>query len=207
MPQSPYTIPANLTQRVTGYIVNSALSDDAAVAIGNMQNRLNKSFPDVIWNVPRYALHITLMDWLAPLVDYGQNKDTLFDTYGNKYDETLTDILRDQPPIDVSFDALEAHPGAVILRGHDNGAYQNIRDQFARKTELLPGTKPAPSIIHTTICKFLGEIELADVKAILADSPISNQEKVSEFRLTRETQVFMLNFAVLKRYELDNPKL
>ena len=105
--------------------------------------------------------------------------------------------------IALHFDTIGVSAGAVYRQAHDHGTFQHIRDSFLRETELLPGTKQPPKIIHTTIARFLKEISLADVQKYIADEVIDQTELVTRFRLVNETQIPMLGFEVLKSYQLS----
>jgi hypothetical protein len=200
--QERFTIPADPEQMVTGYIVNSGVSEGLYRQIDDIQTRLNERFPGAIWIAPRDSLHITLMDWLAPLVDYGEDKDELFHSIENRYIEVLAEALEGQRPIQVTFDTIEVYPAAIIAKGHDDGSYQRIRESFLEKVELLPGTKQPPKIIHATICKFLKKIDVSEVEDFVRQEPLRFQEEVSDFRLARESQIFMLTHEVLRRFTL-----
>jgi hypothetical protein len=196
------TIPADPHQTVLGYLVNSSPSEKLYKTIHKIQTKLEKRFPGAIWIAPKDSLHITLIDWLAPLVDYGQDKDELFRSIKDDYTKVLAEILQHQAPIQVAFDTLEVHPTAIIVKGHDDGSYQRIRERFLENVELLPGTKPPPKIIHTTMCKFLEQIDVDEVANFLRNESLYIEEQVAEFRLARETQIFMLEHDILKRFSL-----
>lgn len=202
MQKKQLTIPANVSQDVIGYWINSGVSDKSAAAIAGIQHRLEQRFPGAIWSVPRTALHITLMGWVDPLHDYDRDKDELFRTIEAEYSVALGDILEPQPPIEVAFDTIAAFPGTIIVRGQDGGSYQRLRDQFIERIELLPGTKQPPTIIHATICKFLKPIDLAEVKDFLKTESLSTREKISEFRLAREAILYMVEYDTLKKFSL-----
>lgn len=196
------TIPADTKQQVIGYIINSGLSDHLANEVRNVQTSLTEKFPEAIWATPLDSLHITLMDWLAPLVDYGKDKDEIFHSIENEYADVLQNILANQDPIKVMFDTIEVYPAAIIIKGHDDGSYQRIREQFLDRIDLLPGTKPPGQIIHSTICKFLQPTDINQVKAFVEGVNLAISEEVSEFRLARESQVFMQRYEVLRRFTL-----
>jgi len=202
--QERLTIPTNPEQAVIGYIVNSGVSEGLYRQIHAIQTKLNDRFPGAIWTAPRDSLHITLMDWLAPLVDYGKNKDELFRSIENRYTEALAEVLGKQRSIQVTFDTIEVYPAAIIVKGHDDASYQHIRESFLEKIELLPGTKPPPTIIHTTICKFLKQIDVGEVEDLVHQAgSLRFQEEITEFRLARESQIFMLTHEILRRFTLS----
>ncbi len=199
-----HAISVDPRQAVIGYIVNSGLSEGLYRPIYDIQTKLIERFPGAIWGAPRQSLHITLMDWLAPLVDYGHNKDELFRSIEDEYTAVLTKALKQQAPILVTFDTIEVHPAAIIVKGHDDGSYSRIRDQFLSEVELLPGTKPPPAIIHTTIAKFLKPINVNEVADFVRHESLYAQEEILEFRLARETRVFMVEYEILRQFKLNS---
>jgi hypothetical protein len=197
------TVPIDPTQAVIGYIVNTGLSEALYRPIRDIQAKLDARFPGAIWAAPQPSLHITLMDWSSPLAGYDQDKDELFRSVEGQYVSTLTEALKGQGPIPIAFDTIEAHPAAIIVKGHDDGSYQRIRDQFLSQVELLPGTKPPPHIVHTTICKFLQPIDVGEVEEFLRAETLRVQEIITEFRLVRETQIFLMQYETLRRFKLQ----
>jgi hypothetical protein len=196
------TVPADPNRQVTGYIVNTMISENAQRSILAIQRKIGYAFPDAIWLAPDTSLHITLLDLLAPLVDYGKDKDVLFGELQETYDKVLSEILLAQAPIDVTFDAIEVYPAAIIVKGHDDGSFERIRQQFLSKVDLLPGTKQPPSIIHVTICKFVKPISVDEVRTAVQYDTVSFKETVNTFQVARESQVFMLKYKTIKSYDL-----
>lgn len=192
----------NPDQKVIGYIVNTGLSEQLQVVVRQIQDKLLEAFPDAIWAAPPESLHITLMDWTAPLVDYGQDKDELFESIKPKYMKALAGALDHQKSIPIQFDVIEVHPGAIIIKGRDDGSYQKIREKFLDQIALLPGTKEPPRIVHSTICKFMKDIDIEDVKRVLLDESIDLREEVAEFRLVRESKIFLQEYEVVERFQL-----
>lgn len=206
MSEKQLTLPTNIHQEVIGYWVNSGLSIETSQAIAQLQNKLTEKFPDAIWPIPESALHISLTNWINPLFDYGEDKNELFDKIQAEYTKAFKNITANQPPIDVTFDKIEAFPDAIILKGHDDGSYKQIRDHFVEDVMLLEGTRQPPTIIHTTICKFLKEIDLNEVRDFLNNESILLHEKVDEFRLVRENVLYLVAYDALANFKLYHSK-
>ncbi|RJQ37607.1 hypothetical protein C4552_00390 [Candidatus Parcubacteria bacterium] len=199
------TIPTQwLEKNVDGYLLNAGFSSKNSGVLESFQRELKESFPDVIWCTPVGGLHITLFDWLAPLVDYGMDKKRLFDEYFESYDAVLTEILNDIGPIPIEFSELRVTPNAIITVGVDNGSFQEIRDKFISRIDLIPGTKPPPKIIHATLCRYQKEIDLALIKNIAGTKRVNLKEEVREFRLLHEIIAPMVEFELVKKYRLSH---
>jgi hypothetical protein len=153
--------------------------------------------------MPADSLHVTLLDWFAPLVEYGQEKDTLFEQYFNEYDAALIAALTNVPvPISVHFSEVRVSQNAVFIVGTDKGEFASIRQSFLDEAELLPGTKRPPVIIHSTIVRFAGEIPMQALREFVDELAINFVETVDHFRLTRESVIPMQEFGVVKEYGL-----
>jgi hypothetical protein len=188
---------------VSGYMLNGALSKSNQVFISQLQKRFSDTFGDTIYTLPFDSLHITLMDWVAPLVDYMMSKDQLFQKLFSQYDEALTEILDNVQEINIHFDTLKVSNGAIFLVGTDNGQFQAIRNAFVDKVSLVTGTKQPPTIIHTTIARFTKEIELDNVQRFALTEFVSFTQSVKEFRLVNEKKIPMLEYDLVKYYALN----
>lgn len=194
----------NLGLEVKGYVINSGFSEENQKLIETIQNKLKNKFENSIWLFPQTSLHITLMDWFAPLVKYSEDPDVLFNRYKAEYEKVLTDILGEQDAIKIHFNTIEVSPTAIYLQGTDEGSYTRIRNKFLQKIELVSGTKKPPKIIHSTIARFDKEINLLEVKDFVASLNIDFYETVSKFRLIKETRVLMQEFEVIRMFGLND---
>lgn len=194
-----------LGKPVVGSMINSCFARENVEKIVNIQNKLQQQFPQIIWNTPPESLHITLMDWIAPLVDYGEDKQDLFQKLFPKYNSVLEEILSKEYTINVHFSELRVTPKAVILVGTDNGSFQRIRDTFMEEIDLTPGTKLPPTIIHSSLARYKAESDLKPIEYAITQLELSFYQTVSEFRLVHETVASMIQFEIIKTYKLNEP--
>lgn len=191
-----------LGQQYIGYVVNTLFSREGQQAIRAVQERYVKRFGSALFIPPPETLHITLMDWLAPLVDYGQDKDTLFEKIYPQYNKVVEELTKEIGSIAVRFNTIDCGPEAIFISGTDNGQYNQIRQGFLDKVQLLPNTKLPPQIIHSTIARFLTPVNLKEVQDFTAQQTIDFVENIDFFRLIRSTNTTMDKLKVIKRYEL-----
>jgi 2'-5' RNA ligase len=196
------SINQDINRLVNGYMVNAIPSSANGQKVAELQAKLAAQFGDGLWLTPPTTLHITLMDWIAPLVEYGTDKETLFNNVFPEYDEVLSEILQEQPPITVHFDTLKVTPGAIILIGHDDGSFKRIRDNFLKRINLIADTKKPPTIIHSTIARYKTEQDLRPLVDFVADQELVFDCAVSLFRLVQERVTPMLEYNLLKEYHL-----
>ena len=194
----------NINQKAIGYVLNAELSPKNQHAIAKIQKTLSEKLGSAIWNSPPVSLHITLFDWLAPLVDYGRDKTEIFEEIFAHYDRVIADATRGVGTIVVKFDKIRVGPAAIWVEGSDNGQFRKIREEFLSKVDLLPNTKLPPKIIHTTVSRYREEIDLAVVQKVVDEMKCSFVQEISGFRLIKETVDPMLEFETIKTYPLTS---
>lgn len=201
--QNSFSIPdINIGRAVDGYVVNTFLDPELQSSIEQLQVRLVEKYKDNMWLQPLETLHITLMDWLAPLVEYPQAKNKVYRRIYPIYDRTLEEILAEQQPINLSVQGVEVSSASIFVRFVDGGHFQAIREGFLDKITLEAGTKRPPQIVHATIARFTGEVVLDDVRSLIAQAPVTGETTVGQFRLVHETKSPMLESEVIKSYLL-----
>ena len=195
-----------LNQSAVGYMVNTLLSEPTQNEVKKLQDIFVSKFRDAVWSTPANTLHVTLLDWLAPLVDYGEDKDQVFEKINPEYSAVLNGILKTIRPIDLTFNRLVVGPFAVAIVTDEKSTqvFNNIRQQFLEKIDLLPNTKQPPNIVHSTIIRFVDEIDLNSVKKFAETLNFSFIERVNVFQLVRETALPMLDYSVIKKYPLNS---
>jgi 2'-5' RNA ligase len=198
-----------LNQPAVGYMLNTLLSESARSEVNTLQDAFSSELHNAVWRTPRESLHITLMDWLAPLVEYYDDKDRVFKNIYHEYNDVLTNILSEIAPMYITFNSMIVSRSAVAIVADENSTilFNDIRQKFLGKINLLPNTKLPPTIVHSTIIRFVDEIALDHVEKIANSLDFSFTEKVDGFQLVRETTVPMLGYSVIKQYPLDTSSL
>jgi hypothetical protein len=191
-----------LGKEFIGYVLNTAFAEEGQEAIIKLQREFSEYFGGAVYVPHPDTLHITLMDWLAPLVDYGRNKDDIFKEIHEEYDVVLRQSIKGVSPISVDFNQIGVSAEAIILIGQDKGQYQEIRSRFLGKVTLLPNTKMPPQIIHTTIVRYADAVDLQPVKDFAAKQTISFPHTTDAFRLLRTTDTSMEAKELIKTYQL-----
>ncbi len=187
---------------VIGYMVNATFDDNCKQIIESIQDALNKEFEDSIWLTPLDSLHITLLDWIAPLVDYGNDKTALFQDHFDQYDIALQNALENIGPISLKFDTIKATAGAVIVTASDNSALDAIRQHVLSHVKLLEGTKQPPKITHSSIARYKKAMPLEPVIRFVKNYHIDFSCSIQHFRLVREDVAPQLHYELLKEYPI-----
>lgn len=188
---------------VVGFVVNCSLSDSTRRSIANLQAELDHFEPGLLWSSPPESLHVTLLDWIAPLVRYSTDPATLYQLVSTRYDRWLNHVLTDEPPIDIVFNEVVVSPDAVVVKARDSLPFERIREAFVVGAGLPPMTKRPPRIVHATICRFLAVRPIEALTTAAGALSIEITDRIEAFRLIRETRTPMLEFDVLKTYSLS----
>lgn len=191
-----------------GYVLNTPFSDQNADLIMSLIDKIKSEYDTSVYCTGRDSLHITLLDWIAPLVDYGsQDKAKLFNQIYDQYDATIEAITANMHKFEVTFDTIQVSPSTVYISGHDNGEFAQIRNRFLETTELLPDTKLPPTIIHSSLARFTDEIDFSKVESFVSKLSIDFKQTINNFRLVHSHREPMLEFEVIKNYSLSGPSI
>ena len=184
---------------VVGYVINTELVQTKE--LDRLNTLIKQQFPNA-WLQPQNTQHVTLMDWLAPLVDYGKDKDEIFSEIQSSYTSALREILRDEPKITIHFNQVKISGTAVYIEGHDGGVFNIIRQAFLKKIHLIEGTKPPATIVHSTLARFTEPPFEKVINDFVTLAKISSVQEVETFRLVRETTSPMLEYKVIDEFHL-----
>lgn len=196
-------IDTDIHRPVVGYVPLAFFDEENQRKVALFQKKLEEKFPNTLWTTPPEMLHITLMDWLAPLVQYEKDKDVHFGEIFEEYDVVLKNILSTVGKIDISFTTLNVKSRAIFLSGKDNGQMQYIRDRFLSEITLLPNTKKPPTIIHSTLARFVKKVELEEVEKFVSEQSLVFSQSITEFHLARISTMYQTNKEdVVKKYPL-----
>lgn len=188
---------------VLGYAVSARFGDSNRKILAELISQIELAFPGTTFSAPSASLHITLLDWVAPLVNYnGQDKDGLYRQVKADYTKAIKNILAGFGPISVRFTEIRVVPSGIIIVGQDGGQFGDIRRQFNQRVEVLTGTKPPPEIVHSTLARFTVVTEIEPYVDFIRGKSIDMPQVVDEFVLTRSLMEPMLDYEIVQRFSL-----
>jgi len=187
-----------------GFVINAVFSDENTRQINGWLDGLRKVAPEGIYCMPPKSLHITVLDWIAPLVDYdGRDKRAMYEEMSPAYEPVFRRITDQVAPFDVHFTEVRVTPGTIILVGQDDGQFQSVRSQFVSSVTRPDGSKQPPNIIHSSLARFVApEIDLVPVEQYVSEHPLDLTQHIAEFRLVETIREPMQEFTVLDTFEL-----
>lgn len=177
------------------------LSTDTQRQLASLLAELSAELGDAAWVMPAEALHITLCE-IVQFKDYSQDPQKIYEQHSTEYIHRTADIMAKYDPITISFDLLHVSPQAIIIKGTDNGSFNQIRKEQVDLLPLPAETKMPPDIIHSSIARFVKEVPLEDVERIVKKHSINIQETVSEFKLIHGLVSPLLKYEVIQSYPL-----
>lgn len=187
-----------------GFVVNTTFSKQNIEVVMAWLEGLQSVIPNGVYAMKADGLHITTVDWIAPLFDYdGVDKRQLFNKLYRSYDEAFCRITANEQPFDVHFTELRVTPGTIILVGQDSGQFQSLRSQFVDSVILPEGGKQPPNIIHSSLARFVAPaIDLTPVQEYAASHPLNITQRINGFQLVETRREPMQDFTVTNRYGL-----
>lgn len=186
----------------SAYCLLALLSDDAKRQLSELFELLQEKLGKNVYIMPEETLHITLCE-IIQSKDYSENKEMLYSRNSSNYQNQTEQILAQFSPIEVVFDEVVVSPQAIIIKGRDNGSFEEIRKELVKNLPLPSETKKPPTIIHCTIARFLTEIPIDEVREITKQYSIVLNERVSSFSLIHSNVTPLLAYDTLRRYELN----
>ncbi len=112
-----------------GYIVVAFLDEKSQKKIIELQNLLKITFPkiDFIFSKPEES-HITILHVITSNSDYDTDTEKLYENDKPKVFKVLNQIIPSRLNISLTFDIVETFPAAIIIKGHDDGTIDKIRE-------------------------------------------------------------------------------
>ena len=196
------TVPTeNISRNDVAYVLVAQPSEALQQEIARLLGALEKELPGVIWTMPSGALHFTLYEIIQPK-EYSENKEELYSRHQQEYEELPAKILSSIQPIEVNFNTVEASPYAIIIRGDDDGIFNDIRTHLIKQLPIIAESKLPPDIIHSSIARYVKEADLEQVQEIIKRYPINFKETVTEFKLLKNRIFPLLEYDTIKTYTL-----
>jgi len=187
-----------------GFVINAAFSKENTNIITTWLEGLHEVAAEGVYTMKPEGLHITVLDWVAPLFDYeGVDKRRLYDELRPSYDAAFRRITDNIEPFDVHFTELRVTPGSIILVGQDRGQFQSLRQELMNSVDLPKGGKQPPTIVHSSLARFVApEIDLAPLEEYARNNPLDLTQRIDEFHLVETRREPMQDFSIIDTYRL-----
>lgn len=200
------TEPVDFINRpLESYFIAARFSPASIEALRRIIGAVELEFGNAVFGMPGEALHITVLDWISPVDGYEATpREELYEQIYNDFDVAMSKSITSLAPITVNFNAVKASPSTIFITGQDNGEFEILRQRFIEKVSLPKDTKTPPQIIHSSLARFVKEIDLSDVELFTAKQQLDITETFTHFDLLHSTIEPNLKFEVLKQYKLES---
>jgi 2'-5' RNA ligase len=196
------TVPADfLDKESIGYVILAFPSENFKSYITRLLNDLAAELPDVIWPMPPEQLHITLCEIIQPK-PYSQDKEVLYKLHKEQYETVPAQTLSAFPKFTITFDTIEVSPQAIIVKSSNSDSLNSIREKLVSKIELPKETRTPPDISHSSIARYLKEVDLEIVQKVVARHKIDIKEEIVEFKLLRNEVLPLQKYEVIRTFPL-----
>jgi hypothetical protein len=167
-----------------GYVLLALPSENLRNRIIALLEELTAKLPGIIWPMPASQLHITLCE-IIQFKEYSQVKQELYDLCKEQYEHVPSQILGAVSKFKVTFDVIEASSQAIIIRASDSSNFNDMRAKLMAHMQLPNETRTPPDITHSSIARYLKEVDLENVQEVISRHKILIEEEITEFMLLR----------------------
>lgn len=185
-----------------GYMSNIPFTVESRNGIGELQRKIADALGDAVWLQPRDSLHVTLFDFIAPKVEYDEERSTLFEKQKEHIQYVLAQLALESSPFTIMFNEICVSPSAIYIKGYDDGGMAKLRERFLQLYPLDARTKKPPTIIHSTIARFAVAIEIERVQDVVSHLQIATTMPADTLRLVHEQQIPMLKYEEISAYRM-----
>lgn len=192
-----------LDAKLISYPYVSFLDEAVKSEIQALQGRFTEAWPGQLWVPEPRSLHITLLHLLSPNVKYDRSAEEIYQDMDALAHRRMQQVIGGSGPVKISAGQVEVSPAAIIVKWDDGGQIARLREAFTAGFELPELTKRPPSIVHTTIARFLEPIPVTPVERLAQELRVSSVPTITEIDLLREIRIYLQEFEMVRRYKLQ----
>lgn len=180
------TIPTPQTLSEDEYGIVATFSNKSLDSLSAIQAQLHDILGDAVWFTPQRALHSTLMEIICDTDYKSASRQQLLTDWYERYNQIVTEAIAKLEPFEVTFDQLEVHPRAIIVRSSDSRSFDAIRSKLLSKINLPTGTKQPPDIIHCSLARYNKVLNVENIIEQTKMININFTERISNFKLLKD---------------------
>jgi hypothetical protein len=197
---SPETTEIGEFDRQTeGFITIIPLPDHVKAYIGQLQETIAAEIPDSeLWLPKGEQQHITFAHIVSPDAEYNTPQSELFESIRAEAESAVEIASQKIKGKTVIFNEIAAFPGAIILKGVDDGTLDEARVAFAQSLHTPEGTRTPPKIIHTTIARFRNEVPMDLVRRVVGAIQPDVEFQIQNLQLIQEHEMYTQSHTILK---------
>nr|WP_246805758.1 2'-5' RNA ligase family protein [Rhizobium leguminosarum] len=134
--------------------------------------------------VPATSLHMTVVTLIDAGAQFSMPNDEVWKLNGERWKEVVERLVKETPPIDLSFQEVQASEAAIFVKAPEPPELQRLRSDISDAIWFEDWRPKPPRIAHITLFRFSAEEWLPELNVDAGLLPIAI--KVKALQLVKE---------------------
>ncbi|TAV45344.1 hypothetical protein ELI30_27195 (plasmid) [Rhizobium leguminosarum] len=149
-----------------------------------LQDHIEGECNGSLLRVPATSLHMTVVTLIDAAAQFSMPNDEVWKLNGERWKETVERLVRQTPPIDLSFQEVQASEAAIFVKAPEPPELQRLRSAVSDAIWFEDWRPKPPRIAHITLFRFSAEEQLPALPGDAGLLPIEGN--VNALQLVKE---------------------
>ncbi|MBY3359350.1 2'-5' RNA ligase family protein [Rhizobium laguerreae] len=149
-----------------------------------LQDHIERECNGPLLRVPATSLHMTVVTLIDAAAQFSLPNEEVWKRNGERWKEVVERLVNETPPIDLSFQEVQASEAAVFVKAPEPPELQRLRSAISDAVWFEDWRPKPPRIAHFTLFRFSAEDWLPPVPGDAGLLPI--EVKVNALQLVEE---------------------
>ncbi|MBY3172116.1 2'-5' RNA ligase family protein [Rhizobium laguerreae] len=149
-----------------------------------LQDHIQRACDGPLLRVPAMSLHMTVVTLIDAGAQFSMPNDEVWKLNGERWKEIVERLVKQTPPIDLSFQEVQASEAAIFVRAPEPPELQRLRSAVTDAIWFEDWRPKPPRIAHITLFRFFAEEWLPELNVDAGLLPIAI--KVKALQLVKE---------------------
>ncbi|UIJ82960.1 2'-5' RNA ligase family protein [Rhizobium leguminosarum] len=149
-----------------------------------LQDHIEGECNGPLLRVPATSLHMTVVTLIDAAAQFSMPNDEVWKLNGERWKETVERLVRQTPPIDLSFQEVQASEAAIFVKAPEPPELQRLRSAVSDAISFEDWRPKPPRIAHITLFRFSAEEQLPALPGDAGLLPIEGN--VNALQLVKE---------------------
>ncbi|TBF40444.1 2'-5' RNA ligase family protein [Rhizobium leguminosarum] len=125
-----------------------------------LQDRIERECDGPLLRVPATSLHVTVVTMINAVPQFSMPNEEIWKLNGERWKETVERLVNETPPIDLSFQEVQASEAAIFVKAPEPPELQRLRSAISDAVWFDDWRPKPPRIAHITLFRFSAEEQL-----------------------------------------------
>ncbi|TBG58376.1 hypothetical protein ELG71_08435 [Rhizobium leguminosarum] len=125
-----------------------------------LQDRIERECNGPLLRVPATSLHMTVVTLVDATAQFSMSNEEIWKLNGERWKETVERLVKQTPPIDLSFQEVQASEAAIFVKAPEPPELQRLRSAISDAVWFEDWRPKPPRIAHVTLFRFSAEEQL-----------------------------------------------